>query len=207
MDCLPWGMINTRYFLFMAVRLRSLSLLFAGLVCLGFPVISVAQKISLDQLCSKFPENVRCKRVAEGLPSVESGVPIPDNCTALKNERTGQTRILAGGGSTIAGIPGFSVFSRNRGINYFVVPGGLSISKFVGVMQSRETAEFRIEMRLDPPRGSSQLVYAEKILLFEKQRHAFAGQMIQPRPSRVKIVTRGLDKPRATYDLKVLACP
>ncbi|ERN40412.1 hypothetical protein KR51_00029510 [Rubidibacter lacunae KORDI 51-2] len=189
--------------------MRSIYKLILTGVALSWSLPARAQQVSLEQLCRSFPQNSRCVRVEQGLPSVVSGVGVPDNgtCTPLLEEQSGTDEVVAGGGSLLSGVPLVNIIAGrgNRKTN-FLVPASPPFSSYIVQLQALMTAEYRITLTLDYPNRSNVEILREGLMLFEQQLHGLSGSAQTGQPSRLRVDASSTNRPSATYRLAAYGC-
>lgn len=197
--------------------LRRNALLLNGLVAfvtggMGSLPATAQLTVSLADLCSAYPQNSRCLRVQQGLPSVETGVELPpeDSCIPLAIVGSDQTEIRKSVNSTFGYAPFFRWFAPSSWDTDFIVPPESSFSQFIAVLNSETSGEYDARMFLKyPDRSSDQVHKISGIPLFERQQHSFDGL---PRsgetPSQVNVSIGGSSGGGFgnIYRLRVLGC-
>ena len=171
---------------------------------------SVKAQVSLDQLCSTFPDNSRCLRIEQGLPAVETGISIP-------SDNSCQPLSVMGGSTTVQKISEFTspaplrwIGLRDNNLTQFSVPNGEQFTSYIGLILSESlVASYTIEISLEYSNGSADRVFSVYSLpMSEQHRHGFEGKVpIDQSVSSVKVVvSRPASSTSGRYQLSLFGC-
>ena len=164
-------------------------------------------RVSLDRLCSTFPQNSRCIRVEQGLPAVETGEALPEGCTPLP--------VIGGEGTEVtktaspARVPNLALIWIGPNWNTdFEVPEGASFSRYYATVLSEDSGSFDIEMYLKYDDDTADLVHEEDdFLMSEQHLHVMSGEPRESsQPYEVNLKVGGSGMVQDTYSLQVLGC-
>ena len=172
---------------------------------------SAKAQVSLEQLCSTFPDNSRCQRIEQGLPAVETGISIPsdNSCQPLSVMGNGTTFVQKTSEFT-SPAPLRWIGIRDNNLTQFSVPNGEQFTSYIGLILSESlVASYTIEISLEYSNGSADRVFSVYSLpMSEQHRHGFEGKVpIDQSVSSVKVVvSRPASSTSGRYQLSLFGC-